>query len=567
MPCNPCGCWHLKDGAMSVAIWSAVYGIASMVLFGWQMSVLSNCRHVTMAQSNLQCEYWCPCVGASTARTSALVEGNSLPSCKSGGASASRTAIFCFFQFGVFGWQMAAIKYEKDRAANTLLPDYNTYGRFEVNQYFESYFQTPQERFYIGLFVIQVICLIVSFFLLFASLALIWGVHTKSRFLIWPWFPCMIASIVMSMTYCIMWWTGDVRDYWLVLTILETIGAFINIYCFVVILMYYRYMNEQIEYFRKQLYPPRDEGHFFDSSKDTSGFQGGPPDVWNYSPEHRFAPHYDDYCRFPTYPQEPPPAKTPLPIVPHGGEDDWITHWVKDSQRIGLVETNSEPISPTRMEAPELIHARSVPSMYPEESHDRFCRHHHRSGSRRSGRRRSRSRHRSSSRHCHESRDFSASSISSDYSDSTRRSRRHKHRSRERDRYSEISGTEASEATTERSRRHRKHRHRHRGKKKGPRQVKSRSGRDRTLDSTTEGFEAQQGQGLSFPQNIIIPPSGGIMGPDGKLQPQTFGINQKITISYDDEQPPPLPPRIGRPTDTSTLQRLPQHPLSITSNV
>ncbi|KAK0416299.1 hypothetical protein QR680_012404 [Steinernema hermaphroditum] len=519
MPCNPCGCWHLKDGAMSVAIWSAVYGIASMVLFGWQMSVLAS--------------------------TGAPASEPPPP----GPALSSR--IFCFFQFGVFGWQMAAIKYEKDRAANTLLPDYNTYGRFEVNQYFESYFQTPQERFYIGLFVIQVICLIVSFFLLFASLALIWGVHTKSRFLIWPWFPCMIASIVMSMTYCIMWWTGDVRDYWLVLTILETIGAFINIYCFVVILMYYRYMNEQIEYFRKQLYPPRDEGHFFDSSKDTSGFQGGPPDVWNYSPEHRFAPHYDDYCRFPTYPQEPPPAKTPLPIVPHGG----------------LVETNSEPISPTRMEAPELIHARSVPSMYPEESHDRFCRHHHRSGSRRSGRRRSRSRHRSSSRHCHESRDFSASSISSDYSDSTRRSRRHKHRSRERDRYSEISGTEASEATTERSRRHRKHRHRHRGKKKGPRQVKSRSGRDRTLDSTTEGFEAQQGQGLSFPQNIIIPPSGGIMGPDGKLQPQTFGINQKITISYDDEQPPPLPPRIGRPTDTSTLQRLPQHPLSITSNV
>ncbi|KIH51165.1 hypothetical protein ANCDUO_18751 [Ancylostoma duodenale] len=46
------------------------------------------------------------------------------------------------------GWQMAAIKYEKDRAANTLLPNYNTYGKYDIPSYYESYWQSPEERYY-----------------------------------------------------------------------------------------------------------------------------------------------------------------------------------------------------------------------------------------------------------------------------------------------------------------------------------------------------------------------------------------------------------------------------------
>jgi len=53
-------------------------------------------------------------------------------------------------QLGIFGWQMAAIKWEKDRAANTLLPNYNTYGRYDIPSYYESYWQSPEERYYTG---------------------------------------------------------------------------------------------------------------------------------------------------------------------------------------------------------------------------------------------------------------------------------------------------------------------------------------------------------------------------------------------------------------------------------
>ncbi|KAI6184470.1 hypothetical protein M3Y97_00599700 [Aphelenchoides bicaudatus] len=102
MSCNPCCCWKLKDAAVSIGIWSAsilvdfllklsflqflmtalksadeipIYAMASMAMYAWQWGVLSQCQHVTMAQSNLQCEYYCPCVGATTARTSAIIEG------------------------------------------------------------------------------------------------------------------------------------------------------------------------------------------------------------------------------------------------------------------------------------------------------------------------------------------------------------------------------------------------------------------------------------------------------------------------------------------------------------
>lgn len=53
-------------------------------------------------------------------------------------------------QLSIMGWQMAAIKYEKDRADNTLLPNYNTYGRFDIPSYYESYWQSPESRYYTG---------------------------------------------------------------------------------------------------------------------------------------------------------------------------------------------------------------------------------------------------------------------------------------------------------------------------------------------------------------------------------------------------------------------------------
>jgi len=39
----------------------------------------------------------------------------------------------------------------------------------------------------------------------------------------------MAFSILSTLAYCITWWAGYVRDYWLVLTIVELLIAFINV--------------------------------------------------------------------------------------------------------------------------------------------------------------------------------------------------------------------------------------------------------------------------------------------------------------------------------------------------
>uniref|UniRef100_A0A158Q6P3 CX domain-containing protein n=1 Tax=Elaeophora elaphi TaxID=1147741 RepID=A0A158Q6P3_9BILA len=192
-----------NEGRKSGNVSLKVYSLASLVLFGWQLDVINSCQTVTMSQANLQCEYWCPCVGASNQRTSALIQGRvycivqlalfswqsyaikyyrdiaanqlipghntyaayNIPTYFENYYDTSQTIfytdlplrkwniefeIYGFIQLAVFGWQMAAIKYEKDRAADTILPNYNEYGRLDIPTYYESYWQSPEERFYIG---------------------------------------------------------------------------------------------------------------------------------------------------------------------------------------------------------------------------------------------------------------------------------------------------------------------------------------------------------------------------------------------------------------------------------
>ncbi|KAF7640131.1 hypothetical protein Mgra_00000578 [Meloidogyne graminicola] len=218
-----------------------IYSLTQLAIFGWQFSVLTQCQHVVMAQANLQCEYYCPCVGASTARTSAIIEVSFIVDYR-------YKYIYSIIQLSIFGWQSAAIKYEKDRAANTLLPNYNTYARYDLPSYYESYWQSPEER----LFIIQILCLIAAFFLLFTSIMMIYGVHTWSRFLLVPWMVTMCASILTSLAYCIIWWAGDVRDYWLMLTIIEMFGVLLNIYCFVVVVAFHQRMQAELEYYARR---------------------------------------------------------------------------------------------------------------------------------------------------------------------------------------------------------------------------------------------------------------------------------------------------------------------------
>uniref|UniRef100_A0A915AKR8 Uncharacterized protein n=1 Tax=Parascaris univalens TaxID=6257 RepID=A0A915AKR8_PARUN len=521
MACNPCCCWNVKDGAVTIGIWTMVYSFASLILFGWQFSVLNSCRTVTMSQANLQCEYWCPCVGASNARTSALIE---------------------------------------------------------------------------GLFVIQILCLISSFFLLFAAVALMYGAHTYSRYLIWPWFPCMIASILTSLAYCIMWWTGDVRSYWLILTILELIGVLINLYCLTAVLIFYRQLVADRNYYeRKQrvdrydqypeMYDKYRKDNYYSTNEQANDLDYSVPPAYHRGGQTPPVAR-EEYRRLSDYNQEPPPAirpKSPYRDQVNYPEDDMVSNWVKDQQTIGLIpdHANSEPTTPVREPFGEPIqHSFSVPSMYAETSGATSCHHHHchkrhhrhRSSSRHrhddsshnyrrvSSRRHSKHRHRSSSAGSRSRRSYSSDSYSTEF---TEEPRHHRRRSRSCERYSDESTPISDDSREQRRQRRREDRGRERDRERprGPRQVK-RVDKEREAKSVTAPIFATErltptlnGQwpaagtegGITIPQHIIIPPSSGTIGPDGRIQPQTYQINSEIRISYD-QYGRPLPSQAVTPS-------------------
>lgn len=163
--------------------------------------------------------------------------------------------------------------------------------------------------------MIQVLCLIVSFFLLFASISLIYGVHTWSRMLVWPWIAMMIASVLTSTAYCVCWWSGDVRDYWLVLTILEIFGVFVNVYFIVVICVFYSRMQKELEYYegkRRNKYDrfsPLDSSQNLEPDPDAGreiGYrnQWDEPDRWypdNKYPPPPADPYLDNRGGYPPY--------------------------------------------------------------------------------------------------------------------------------------------------------------------------------------------------------------------------------------------------------------------------
>uniref|UniRef100_A0A1I8E957 Uncharacterized protein n=3 Tax=Wuchereria bancrofti TaxID=6293 RepID=A0A1I8E957_WUCBA len=153
MAINPCFCWNIKDGTVTVGLWSLVYSLASLVLFGWQLNVINSCQTVTMSQANLQCEYWCPCVGASNERTSTLIQGT----------------VYCIVQFALFSWQSYAIKYYRDITANELIPGHNTYAAYNIPSYIENYYNTSQTVFYTGTIFLTIFSTGIIFMTIFST--------------------------------------------------------------------------------------------------------------------------------------------------------------------------------------------------------------------------------------------------------------------------------------------------------------------------------------------------------------------------------------------------------------
>uniref|UniRef100_A0A1I7VU75 Uncharacterized protein n=1 Tax=Loa loa TaxID=7209 RepID=A0A1I7VU75_LOALO len=372
-----------------------------------------------------------------------------------------------------------------------------------------------------------------------------------------------------------MWWSGDVRDYWLVLTILEMVTIFINVYCVFVVLLFYRYIGDQITHYNEKERTSYHRPRMYDEFKKDNYHN-----VNNYLPEleqpvksgyrknesSRRDPynHLRDY----TMVQQSVPT-TPTQIRKTTFADDLVTTWVKEQQSIKDLpdHANSEPI---KQQKPEdiysLKHSYSVPSVNAKTSGARCChrhrhkhchRHHqhhhhhhkHRSGSRRHdhGDHSNHCRRRSCSRHRYHfpSLTGSSGSVSTDYSDNSylirRRSRSLENGSTETDDLKISEGHKSRRARFENhddlqrfkdyQRESRKSKHSRYTDKKTSNNASPTVAVQ--TDSASAHWPLDPHKGLTLPQQIIIPPSRGNIGPDGCPQPQTYQINSEIRISYD----------------------------------
>ena len=209
----------------------------------------------------------------------------------------------------------------------------------------------------------------------------------------------MIASILTSTAYCVMWWAGDVRDYWLVLTILEIFGVFINVYLTLVICVFYSRMNRVLEHYEGKR-TTKDYNRFspnvtsqeidINEALDEGEVQGyrnqwDDPDRWYPDPRYPPPPPDPYFDAKPPYPGYGTPVKRPL------GEFIVRTEMqiLQPSNEIAL---DFEPIPSATA---QLSHAQSVPSLFDDSFRDVPRGHSHRKSRRRKSHHCSRRRHHS----------------------------------------------------------------------------------------------------------------------------------------------------------------------------
>uniref|UniRef100_A0A0N4ZHQ6 DUF3533 domain-containing protein n=1 Tax=Parastrongyloides trichosuri TaxID=131310 RepID=A0A0N4ZHQ6_PARTI len=150
--------------------------------------------------------------------------------------------LFCLIQYAVLGWQVSYVRGLTWEYENRQVP-FN-HGLDGLSARFPGlyalYTETPERRRINALFTIVIICLGLNFIHFFASISLLYGTIKRVPSAIWPWFCSIIPNIMLTTAYAVLWWSGDVFNEQLTMSVAEFIMSIgINSICFAVVLFYY----------------------------------------------------------------------------------------------------------------------------------------------------------------------------------------------------------------------------------------------------------------------------------------------------------------------------------------
>uniref|UniRef100_A0A0R3RZ75 Uncharacterized protein n=1 Tax=Elaeophora elaphi TaxID=1147741 RepID=A0A0R3RZ75_9BILA len=150
--------------------------------------------------------------------------------------------IYSILQIVIFAWQTKHAKNRQWEFENRLIPSDRTIGGFQAR--FPGLHgiltETPERRRINALFALAIATLIVALMHLILSVMLFYGAITKRINFIWPWFFTALPLIILSASYAIIWWSGDIFDVQLIMSIIEFILSLaINSICFVIVLLFF----------------------------------------------------------------------------------------------------------------------------------------------------------------------------------------------------------------------------------------------------------------------------------------------------------------------------------------
>lgn len=149
------------------------------------------------------------------------------------------TIIWAIIQLIIFGLQMNYVKtqlsiaqtrkHQPDSASNII---HVNDGRItNYGDTWKYYYNTPEQRFYTALLIIQIFSLVLAALLFFTTICFIYGAFKYSKYLIWLWFINVSALVLGSFTFSIMWWNWapDAKGPRLAMTVVEFIMGLINV--------------------------------------------------------------------------------------------------------------------------------------------------------------------------------------------------------------------------------------------------------------------------------------------------------------------------------------------------
>nr|CDJ87186.1 Protein ZK1010.8 [Haemonchus contortus] len=150
--------------------------------------------------------------------------------------------IYALIQMGLLGWQTKVVRDIQWEYEGRQLPATGGIDAFQARfpGLYAIYTETPERRRINALFVIVLVALFLSFVHFFMSIALLYGAIKYNKNFVWPWIFSAAPIIIMSTAYAVLWWSGDVFNEQLTMSVAEFIMSLaVNGICLVIVIFFY----------------------------------------------------------------------------------------------------------------------------------------------------------------------------------------------------------------------------------------------------------------------------------------------------------------------------------------